>query len=172
VNSTLFVEYVNSIFVCYFNDLEETGEFEACEAVFLMDNSSSHMSDDVTAILTHERVHIIIFTSHMTDIFQLLDVNLFGALKKHAMSFDTVDKESRVSRFVFNVYRDFKQTMVEVNILAGFATIGFIHDTDQIRSRRLFKREKFRESPSFVELREDNIPSNSFSERQRDSKFG
>jgi hypothetical protein len=54
VNSTLFLEYINKIFVLYFNELQEMEEFEACEAMLLMDNYSSHMPNDVIAILTCE----------------------------------------------------------------------------------------------------------------------
>jgi hypothetical protein len=53
---------------------------------------------------------------HTTHIFQILDVVLFGTLKKHATSLETLNEESRAAAFLLKVYRDFKQTMVEVNI--------------------------------------------------------
>jgi hypothetical protein len=54
VNSTLFLEYVNNIFVFYLHELQETEESETYEAVLLMDNCSSHMSNGFIAILTRE----------------------------------------------------------------------------------------------------------------------
>jgi hypothetical protein len=74
------------------------------------------MSDDVIAILTPVRVKIITFTSHMTHIFQMLDVVLSGALKKHATGLETSDEEQLIAAFLLNVYHDLKQTMIEVNI--------------------------------------------------------
>jgi hypothetical protein len=56
VNGKFLLEYVNTIFVPYLNELRDSEEFKACEAVLLMDNCSPHMSDDVVAILTRVRV--------------------------------------------------------------------------------------------------------------------
>jgi hypothetical protein len=84
VNSILFLEYINNLFIPYLilsyltlpylneirdtrYEIRETEEFEACEAceaceaVLLIDNYGSHMSDDIMMILTRERVRIVIF---------------------------------------------------------------------------------------------------------------
>jgi hypothetical protein len=90
-------------------------ELEACEAVLLMDNCSSHMSDDIVAVLIRVRVRIITFTTHTTHIFQVLDVVLFGALKRHATGLETLDEEQPAAAFLLKVYYDFKQAMIEVN---------------------------------------------------------
>jgi hypothetical protein len=68
VNSILFFEYVNNIFVIYLHELQEMEEFEIYEAVLLMDNCSSDMSDGFIAILTRERVRIVIFAPRMIHI--------------------------------------------------------------------------------------------------------
>jgi hypothetical protein len=69
VNSTLLLEYINNIFVHYLDELRETKQFEACEAMLLMDNCSSHISDDVIAIFIRERVRIVTFATYTTHIF-------------------------------------------------------------------------------------------------------
>jgi hypothetical protein len=61
VSRKLFLEYITTIFLLYLNELRESEEFEACEAVLLMDNYSSHVSDEVVAVLTNSRVRIITF---------------------------------------------------------------------------------------------------------------
>jgi hypothetical protein len=152
VNRILFLEYINDIFVPYLNELQEMGGFEACEAVLLMDNCSNHMSDNVIAILTRKQVKIVIFASHMTYIFQILDVMLFGALKKYATGLETLNEESWRATFFLKVYRGFKEMMVEIDIWRAFAAIGFAHDIDQILYGLLFDKQKFRQSPDFVEL--------------------
>jgi hypothetical protein len=60
----------------------------------------------------------------------MLDLVLFGALKKHATSLEMLDEESRAAALLLKVYRDFKQTMVEVNAWEAFAAIEFTHDID------------------------------------------
>jgi hypothetical protein len=123
VNDKLFIEYINSIFVQYLNEQRESEEFEACEAVLLMDNCSLYMSDDIVTVLTRVRMRIITFASHTTHIFQMLDVVLFGALKKHPTGLEMLDDEQSTSAFLLKVYHDFKQTIAEVNIWKSFADI-------------------------------------------------
>jgi hypothetical protein len=57
---------MNSIFIPYLNELRGSEQFEACEAVLLMDNCSPHMSDDVIAVLHNARLTVIIFAPHTT----------------------------------------------------------------------------------------------------------
>jgi uncharacterized PurR-regulated membrane protein YhhQ (DUF165 family) len=62
-----------------------------------MDNYSLYISDGVVAVLARVRVRIIIFTTYTTYIFQILDIVLFGPLKKHATSLETLDEEQPVA---------------------------------------------------------------------------
>jgi hypothetical protein len=117
------------------------------------------MSDDVIAIFTRERVRIVIFASHTTYIFKMLDMVLFYILKKYDTGLETLDEESQAAAFLFKVYRDFKQMIVEINISGTFAAIEFIHDINQIPYGLLFDTENFRQRPGFVELWERNMPS-------------
>jgi hypothetical protein len=45
----------------------------------------------------------------------MLNVVLFGALKKHATGLKSLDEEQSAAAFLLKVYHDFKQTMIEVN---------------------------------------------------------
>jgi hypothetical protein len=113
---TLFLKYVNTIFVTYLTELRKTEQFHAHGAVLLMDDCSSYSSDDGIAVLIRERVKIITLAPHTTHIFQMLDVVLFGALMKHATGLTTLEEEQIITLFIVKVYHDFKQTMIEVNI--------------------------------------------------------
>jgi hypothetical protein len=93
VNGEFFLEYINTIFVPYLNELQDLEDLETCEAVLLMDNWSPHVSDDIVAVPTRLRVRIIRFAIHTTHIFQVLDVVLFSALQKHATSLRTIEKQ-------------------------------------------------------------------------------
>jgi hypothetical protein len=54
---------------------EETG-------VLLMDNCPSVFADDRISLLTEARVPVITLTPHTTQTFQVLDVTIFGVLKR------------------------------------------------------------------------------------------
>jgi hypothetical protein len=108
VSGRLFHEYINKIFVLYLNELQDSEELEACEAMLLMDNCSPHISDDIVAVLTCARVRIITFAPHTTHVFQVLDVVLLGALKKRATGLETLNEEQPAAAFLLKVYHDFK----------------------------------------------------------------
>jgi hypothetical protein len=110
VNAILFLEYINinSIFIYYLNQLRGFEQFDACEAVLLMDNCSTHMCDDVIAVLTNAHVRVITFAPHTDHVFQMLDVLLFGALKKHATGLEVLNEESETAAFILKLYHDFK----------------------------------------------------------------
>jgi hypothetical protein len=152
VNAVLFLEYVKNILIHYLNELLESEQMKACEAVLLMDNCSLHVSDDIVAVLTNARVRVITFASHTTHVFQILDLVLFGALKKRASGLEMWNEESGTVAFIIELYHDFKQTMVKVNIRGAFSSIGFSYDIIQNPYGLLFNEEKFRQGRGFMEL--------------------
>jgi hypothetical protein len=70
----------------------------------------------VIALLTDAQVRVVTFAHNTTQIFHVLDVVLFGALKKHATSLTMLDEEQSAAAFLIKVYHDYKQMTVEVNI--------------------------------------------------------
>jgi hypothetical protein len=103
----------------------------AMGVVLVIDNSSFHESDEIVAVVTSVRVQIVTFAPDTTHIFQMLDVVLFDAVKKHATGVKSLDEEQLAAVFLLKVYHDFKQTMTEFNIWAAIAAIGFIHDSEE-----------------------------------------
>jgi hypothetical protein len=47
-----------------------------------MDNCSAHLTDAVIRLRTEERERVITFAPHTSQIFQILDLTLFGVLKR------------------------------------------------------------------------------------------
>jgi hypothetical protein len=119
-------------------------QFEGCKAVLLMDNCLHHICDEVVAVLTEARVRIITFAPDTTKIFQVLDLVLFGALKKRANDLRPFEEEQPTVAFMLRIYRDFKQTMIEVNIWKAFEAIELTYDIEQIPYGLLFDEEKLR----------------------------
>jgi hypothetical protein len=172
VNAVVFLEYVNNIFIPYFNELRDSEQMNACEAVLLMDNCSPHVPDDVVAVLTNARVRVITFAPHTTHVFQMLDVALFRALKKRASRLEMWNEEPGTVAFIIKLYHDFKQTIVKVNISGTFSAIGFSYDITQNPYGLLFDEEKFQQSRGFLELWALDKSLESLSTRRRQTKFG
>jgi hypothetical protein len=77
---------------------------------------SCHVTDHVIGLLTEARVRVIAFAPHTTQIVQVLDVTLFGVLKRRLGYKLPCEEENETVEFIMKVYHDFKQTMVEPNI--------------------------------------------------------
>jgi hypothetical protein len=102
----------------------------------------------------------------------MLDVVLFGALKKRASGLEMWNKESDTAAFIIRPYHDFKQIMVEVNKWRAFSAIGFSDDITQNPYTLLFDEEKFKQSRGFMELSVHDMLLESLSTRRQQAKFG
>jgi hypothetical protein len=134
-------------------ELRTLDAFSEETAVLLMDNCPSHVTDEIIGLLT-ARVRVITCAPHTTQIFQVLDVTLFGVLKARTNSQLPFEDERATVKFIMKGYHDFKQTMVESNIWEAFQALGFQFEFDTTSEpyRLLFNAEKLRESAGFREL--------------------
>jgi hypothetical protein len=123
--------------------------FTAETGVLLMDKCPSHVTDDIIAVLTEARVSVTTFAPHTTQIFQVLDVTLFGALKRRLGYKFRFEDEKETVKCIMKVYHDFKQTMVDPNIYGALRAIGFEFDTETEPYRLLFNEEKLRQIAGF-----------------------
>jgi hypothetical protein len=103
VKGKLLLEYISIIFIYCLIEPRESEEFAECEALLLMDNCSPHMEEAVIALLTGARVRVVTFAPHTTQIFQVLDVVLFSALKKYDTSLTMLDEEQSATAFLVKV---------------------------------------------------------------------
>jgi hypothetical protein len=81
-----------------------------------MDNCSSHVTDDVIRFLTDATVRVITFAPYATQIFQVLDLTLFGVLKRRTGYELPFENDNATAKFITRVYHDFRQTMIQLNI--------------------------------------------------------
>jgi hypothetical protein len=106
----------------------------------------------VIDLLSEARVRIVTFTPHTTQIFQALDLTLFGVLKRRGQYQLPFGDDAGSSRFIKKLYRDFRSTMTDINIWGAFRGIGLIyHIVDGIQ-RVSFDEIILRESGGFREL--------------------
>jgi hypothetical protein len=100
INAEIFLDSIRTIFLPYIDMLRGLAVFAQEPAVLLMDNCWVHVSDDVIRIFTEASVGVITFAPHTTQIFQVLDLTLFGALKRcprYELPFDDDNATVRLS---------------------------------------------------------------------------
>jgi hypothetical protein len=74
---------IRTVFLPNLVELCVLDEFAEEMAVLLMDNLSSHITSGMIGLLTEGRLRITTFAPHTTQIFQVFDMALVVALKKH-----------------------------------------------------------------------------------------
>jgi hypothetical protein len=70
----------------------------------------------VIRIFTEARVRIITFAPHTTQVFQVLDLALFGVLKRRPRYEVPCEHDKATVKFIMKVYPDFTQIIVPFNV--------------------------------------------------------
>jgi hypothetical protein len=135
-------------------------------------SESRLVTDYIIGLLIEARVRVITFAPHTTQIFQVLDVTVFGVLKWRLGYKLPFEDENETIRLIVKVYRHFKQTMVESNIWRAFRAIGFEFDTEVEPYRLLFNEEKLRQTEAFRELWSIDFPLDQLSSWRQSTRFG
>jgi hypothetical protein len=172
INSEIFEQYLRTVFLPNLNELRALEQFGDEEAVLMMDNCPSHVTDVILTLLRDAKVRVITWPPHTTQIFQQLDISLFGVLKQRGQYKLPFDDDQSTADFLFRRYRTFKQTMVEVNIWGAFHEAGFEFDVRHEPYRIQFDEEKLRRTRAFQEMWSLDFPLESLSTRGRSAKFG
>jgi hypothetical protein len=82
VTATLFQRYVMRVLISFIERLRTNPEFTGESAILPMDNCFIHTRPELLATLKDHSVNVIIFPPHTTQIFQILDLCLFGVFKR------------------------------------------------------------------------------------------
>jgi 2-methylisocitrate lyase-like PEP mutase family enzyme len=82
VNAGIFAEHIRMVFIPNLNELRNLEQFADEDAVLLIDNCPSHVGDVILNLLREERVRVITWPLHTTQIFQELVASLFGVFKR------------------------------------------------------------------------------------------
>jgi hypothetical protein len=114
----------------------------------------------VIRILTEARVRVITFEPQTTQVFQVIDLTIFGVLKRCPRYELPFDDDNALVKVITKVYHDFTQTMSRPNVWGTFRALGFEFEFDTRRDpyELLFDEVKLRESAVFEELCSVTLP--------------
>jgi hypothetical protein len=128
LNAGIFLDSIKTIFLQYIDIFAVLEVFAEEVAALLMDNCAAHVSDDVIHIPTESKVRVMIVAPHPTQVFQVLDLTLFGVLKRCPRYELPFDDEDATVQSIMKVYLDFTQIMVPSNVWEAFLALG--HEFD------------------------------------------
>jgi hypothetical protein len=78
MSAALFRQSVTAVLIPFINALRANDQFAGKPAIMLMDNSSLHRRPDILTIFREHEVKFFAFPPHMIEIFQTLELSLFG----------------------------------------------------------------------------------------------
>jgi hypothetical protein len=172
VSAEIVAEYIRMVFIPNLNELRNLEQFADDDAIVLMDNCPSHIGDVILNLLREERVHVITWPPHTTQIFQELKASLFGVFKRKGQYQLPFDDDQPTATFLLNIYRTFKQTMVEANIWGAFQQAGFEFEVGAEPYRLRFDEAKLRANPALRDIWSLDFPLEKLSRRRQNARFG
>jgi hypothetical protein len=126
IKSELFVDYSQAVFLTHVAELRRNEKLSSEEAALLRDNCSPPLNPAVVELLTGARVCIITFVSHMTHIFQVLDLAVFDVLKQRGQDRLPFGNEKATAQFIKKVCHDFRRTLIDINISRHFERLALL----------------------------------------------
>jgi hypothetical protein len=138
----------------------------------LLDNCSIHTTPEILSILREHNVKVITFPPHTTQIFQVLDLSLFGVFKRKMQYKLPFGNDNLTTKFIQKAFHSLKQTFVADNVRSAFRMLGFEFNISETPYTLLFREEKLRQSHGFREIREVDYPVDKLSKRRREARYG
>jgi hypothetical protein len=151
-NAGIFLASIRTILLPYIDTFRGRVVLAQENAVLLVAYCSVDVNDDVIRILIEATLHVITFAPHTTQIFQVINLSLFGVLKlcpRYELPFD---ENNATVKVITKVYHEFTQTMARPNVWGIFRALGFEFDTIIGPYELLFDELKLKESANFEEL--------------------
>jgi hypothetical protein len=173
MDEAIFFDYIETIFIPYICSLRASKHsFKKENAVLLMDSCPAHTSNRILQILGENSIMVITFPAHRTNLFQSLDLVLFGIVKKKKQTEDCEPDQIAILQQISRLLNAYESAATSTNIRSSFKKAGFLIDTTSSLSRVKFDDNIVRGNPGFRELWERNFSINNISTRQRNSSFG
>jgi hypothetical protein len=172
INAEHFAEYIWIVFRPHLANARKNLALVDEEVVLLMDNCGSHIAQKGIDLLTRARCRVVTFTPHTTNIFQVLDLTLFGVLKRQRRYQIPCQTEHRIINFMLKVYRGFRSTTINTNIWGAFRWISPLYVTIDGVQGVLFNKIIMIRNESFWELWQIDYLLENLSVQWRNAKFG
>jgi hypothetical protein len=114
----------------------------------------------------------IVFPAHTTQIFQALDLVLFGAFTTIKKTTHGDFDDDSVRDQITKLLHAYKQVLTSFTICGAFRKAGFFPDVRLKPIWLVFNKGILRENPGFSEIWNWNIPVDELSKRRQWHRFG
>jgi hypothetical protein len=172
VDSKTFIDFLLTVFFPALASTRAELNLPNDEAVLLMDNCGSHIKPEIIDLLTAEKIRVITFAPHTTNIFQMLDVSFFGIFKRKKSQFFETEDGPKVYLQLMKLLHCFYESANWFTITGSFKKVGILINATETPHTLIFDETKMRNSDSFLELWNINFPFEKLSSRRQAANFG
>lgn len=172
INKDIFKRHIINNFIPQVEEDRKYTKIKDCPSILFFDNCSSHIDDELLQILAEHFILVISYPSHTSNLFQVLDILIFGVLKIHKKQIRKSDKISPLIDHLYRIFRAYEMSTCSTTIRCAFEKAGFEYYKKNKLNYLKLNRQKIENSPSFQELWEINYPEEKLSTRRKNSKRG
>jgi hypothetical protein len=131
MTAALFQQSVPTVLIPFINRVWTNDQLAGKPAILLMENCSIHTRPEVQRMLREHDVKVITVPPHTTQIFQALDLSLFGVLKRKLQYKLPIGNDDRVVGFIQKAFHSLKQTSTDqFNFHGLFSMFDCIHQIE------------------------------------------
>ena len=172
INESLFIEYLQLVLIPYINSVREKYQCPEKEAVLMMDSCSAHCTLNVMKLLGENKIIAFAFPSHTTNIFQALDLSLFGIFKRTKNQEDIPNFQKKLKKIIFKILQSYEKSATCFNIRGSFEKAGLTSDMTKKPRILKFSIQKVINNSGFKQLWNLNIKIEDLSKRRLSQRFG
>jgi hypothetical protein len=171
MTAALFQQYVTTALIPFIHRVRTNDQLAGKPAILFMDNCSIHTRREVLQMLREHDVKVMTLPPHTTQVFQALDLSLFGILKRKLRYKLLLGNDDRVVKFFPKAFHSLKQTFVPDNVRNAFKMLGFEFNIARSLYTLLLREEKLRGSQPFPEIWDPDYPLDQPSKRRREARY-
>jgi hypothetical protein len=172
VNEELFFEYISEVFIPYVVAVRTRPELESETAILLMDSALPHVSAQILQKLGENNILAITFPTHITNLFQALDLVFFGALKRLKGTAKGEFGDESINDQITKLIPAYEQTATWATVRGSFHKVGLDLNTTIRPFRVRVVEQMLRENPGFKEVWDRNVSIEDLTRRRQVKRFG
>jgi hypothetical protein len=172
INQQLFPDDISRVLLPFLRKVHTNPLLFSRLAVLLMDKCKAHMGDEGQKVLADYGVMMITRAPRATNIFQVLDISLFGIFKLIKGNTDESGMVHEMSNHVVKTIRAIQRWCNPPNIQAAFQKAGFESISVSEPALITFHEERLRQMEGFREIWDTDFPIEDCSRRRQESSYG
>jgi hypothetical protein len=172
VNAEIFERYIDAVLI---PAVESNRELEGCRnkpAILFCDNCKTHCSEELLKKLARHGILVLTYPPHTSHVFQVLDVLLFGILKRAKKFERRDDRLAPEVDHILRLFRAYEKATTSTTMRMSWDRAGFDFERRDGTTYLAINEARIRESLGFREIWELDAHPGRLTERRLSQNWG